>query len=385
MRIHIALVGGQPAPVYHGIVATQPDKVVYVYSKGSENQLKSLLSLINVPYDHSEPLDPTNPEVITERASQLAYTYKNDQIVLNITSGLKSWSHIFGQIFAQQPNAQIVYIDQNNILWNYTTMTHTVVPDCDIDIRFRLHGNPLKHFTRFLDYTKEDISVIDQIREVRSRHPKEFKDLTQVLGKDAKSNRKQLDMINEDETGCVQHPQCPQSSASWDRGKACAKLSIMWGSKMCEYTFSSPHAIGLLFNSGWFEVYVANILSHWSHTKEVFVNCIFPPTKMQELLKYPKNEVDVIVNTGQKTLFVECKTGVSNSTDIDKFRTVVNTYGGSSGKALFISDNRMNATSIEKCRSLHIMCFSFSSYPNITMAIKELYKLLDRELSSINV
>ena len=35
MKVHITLVGGQPAPVYNGIVATQPDKIVYVYSDES--------------------------------------------------------------------------------------------------------------------------------------------------------------------------------------------------------------------------------------------------------------------------------------------------------------------------------------------------------------
>ncbi len=30
-KIHITLVGGQPAPVYNGIVATNPDDLVYVY------------------------------------------------------------------------------------------------------------------------------------------------------------------------------------------------------------------------------------------------------------------------------------------------------------------------------------------------------------------
>lgn len=37
MKIHITLVGGQPAPVYNGIIATQPDKVVFIYSKDSRS------------------------------------------------------------------------------------------------------------------------------------------------------------------------------------------------------------------------------------------------------------------------------------------------------------------------------------------------------------
>lgn len=40
-RVHITLVGGQPAPVYHGIVATKPDKVVFIYSDDSQEVLES--------------------------------------------------------------------------------------------------------------------------------------------------------------------------------------------------------------------------------------------------------------------------------------------------------------------------------------------------------
>ena len=37
-KVHITLVGGQPAPVYHGIVATQPDYVFYVCSKSADSK-----------------------------------------------------------------------------------------------------------------------------------------------------------------------------------------------------------------------------------------------------------------------------------------------------------------------------------------------------------
>ena len=92
MKVHITLVGGQPAPVYHGIVATQPDKVVFIYSESSRDVVEKVRSEIHVAEDEQEPLNTTDPQLIMVRAKALAEKYKEDEVTLNISSGLKSWS-----------------------------------------------------------------------------------------------------------------------------------------------------------------------------------------------------------------------------------------------------------------------------------------------------
>lgn len=103
-RVHITLVGGQPALVYHGIVATKPDKVVFIYSDDSQEVLESLKKEVNIPIDEQKPLNPTDPVQILKRAKELADKYKNDELTLNISSGLKSWSHLFGVVFDKMEN-----------------------------------------------------------------------------------------------------------------------------------------------------------------------------------------------------------------------------------------------------------------------------------------
>lgn len=99
-------------------------------------------------------------------------------------------------------------------------------------------------------------------------------------------------------------------------------------------------------------------------------------------LRYPKNEVDIIVFTKKKALFVECKTKLHNSTDIDKFRTVVRNYGGQSSKALFITDRPMLPLQKENCSESAIITFSIKdSGPNKE---QELFRILNDELSVIN-
>ena len=41
-KIHIALVGAQPVPIYNGIRYINPDKVVYIYSEDTRDALKRL-------------------------------------------------------------------------------------------------------------------------------------------------------------------------------------------------------------------------------------------------------------------------------------------------------------------------------------------------------
>lgn len=41
-KVHITLVGGQPAPVYNGIVAMNSDKVVYILFSGKFTGFRSI-------------------------------------------------------------------------------------------------------------------------------------------------------------------------------------------------------------------------------------------------------------------------------------------------------------------------------------------------------
>lgn len=71
-KTHITLVGGQPAPVYHGIVATKPDKVIFIYSDESREVVDALKKEVNIPIEEQPPLNPTNPVEILRRAESLA-------------------------------------------------------------------------------------------------------------------------------------------------------------------------------------------------------------------------------------------------------------------------------------------------------------------------
>lgn len=378
-KIHITLVGGQPAPVYHGIVATQPDKVVFIYSESSRDAMEKVRSEIHMAEDKQEPLNTTDPQQIMKRANILAEKYKNDEVTLNISSGLKSWSHLFGRVFDSMPNASVVYMDQNNVLWNYRTMEHKSDFEFDMDVLFRLYGNRLENYKRLTDYTEEDLKALDKIKNIRLFNIPDFNKLTATL------NDKQQNILRNQNSGKFDlMANGSQSYVEWEKT---TKDSIGFvriflakkNGKSQEVTFESENAVDLAFNSGWFEFEVATLLSKWTKAKSIYLNCHFPFKP-----KVDKNEVDIIVNTGTKILFVECKTQITHTTDIDKFRSVVKGYGGTGSKGLFVTDARMTDVARKKCEEHGLLSFSLQDDHLGMSHEKALALLLDSELFNIN-
>ncbi len=370
-KVHITLVGGQPAPVYHGIVATKPDKVVYIYSQNSYKVLQALINEITIPSEQIK-LDETSPIKIMRCAEKLADKYKDDEVTVNISSGLKSWSHWFGVVFDKYTNAAVVYMDQNNVLWNYKTMESTTDFEFDMHTLFRLYGNSLKNnFTPFTDYTEDDFKVMAEVEQMRNLNVSVFNKLTTVLSKE------RANMVRNAKSGVINEG---ESYVEWNRGECSVQLGVMKGSKLHTRSLSSPNIMNIVFNAGWFELKVAKLLSQWSHAKEICLNCRFPFKKGVD-----KNEVDILINTGVKILFVECKTQITTTTDIDKFRSVIKEYGGIGSKGLFVTDAVMTDISKEKCNERKIVSFSLQDNHLGLDTDKALFWLLDSELYNINV
>ena len=86
-----------------------------------------------------------------------------------------------------------------------------------------------------------------------------------------------------------------------------------------------------------------------------------------------------------KLLFVECKTQIAKTTDIDKFRSVVKTYGGTGSKGLFVTKEKLSDVARAKCIENAILSFSFKDAENWNLQPeKALALLLDNELFNIN-
>lgn len=370
-KIHITLVGGQPAPVYMGVIATEPDMVVYIYSQDTSSVLDKLKNEIHITSEE-HLLDVTNPNEIKQCAKKLAERYKADEVTMNISSGLKSWSYWFGIVFDKYPNTAVVYMDQNNTLWNYRTMQASSGYTFDMHTLFRLYGNSIdNNYTPFSEYTDEDFAAIKKVEAIRKVNHTVFNKLTALL------DTKKKNILSNQKTGSFSDPS--MSAVRWDKEACKVEITLFAKRYVKSEVIESPHAIDIVFNSGWFEAKIARLLSRWDKAKEICINCRFPFKP-----KVDKNEVDIIVNTGSKILFVECKTQIANTTDIDKFRSVIKGYGGMGSKGIFITDAPMTDIAKAKCEERGILTFSLQD-EHLGMSIeKALFMLLESDLDSIN-
>jgi hypothetical protein len=362
-KIYISLVGGQTAPVYYGIIDSLPDQVILIHSEQSEGEALRIKNEIKIAVELCK-LNPVNLQKIFPAVEKLAARFRESEfITINISSGLKPWSLAFFSVFGQMKNVVIEYIDQNNKVWNFTDRKNHSV-NFDMDAQFRLYGNPLKNYECFSDYTDADRSVTEKIKEMRKFNPKDFNDLTMQMAKKPKETSQTL---------------LSGSHLTWFTKEKEFEFVLKKKETIKQVVLKSPHARKLLFNAGWFEYEIALILSRWEHAKEIRLNCIFPAKN-----KSAKNEIDIIVDTGAKLLFVECKTQIKNITDIDKFHSAVKNYGGLGSKALFITDALMDETAKEKCQDSNILTFSLQNKMLGAAPEKMLFMLLNSELFNIN-
>lgn len=363
-NIHITLLGSQTAPVYLGIMAMNPDRVILICSEQTQNEAGLIFNEIRIECEIKK-FDPVDLDKIDIAIVELKKTLNpTDLISINLVGGTKPWSLLFFAHFSTIENVTLIFIDQNNRVWDLKTRTYREV-EFDMDVQFRLYGNKPKNFTEFAEFTDKDRNVVKQVREIRKFNHVDFISMTDYLSRYSHK------------TTAIGPG---GSELEWVTVEKMIRVRMLNKSgKELNLTLKSEHVYKLVFNTGWFEYEVGSLLSQWGKTKQIRLNCTFPAKSGS-----PKNEIDIIVNTGTKLLFVECKTQIKNETDIDKFASAVRVYGGLGSKALFVTDAPMTDKAREKCADHKIMTFSLQDYLLKASAEKLLFEMLDRELFNIN-
>ena len=364
MKVHITLVGGQPAPVYNGIVATQPDKIVFIYSDSTRETADRIADELKTTASERRKFDPVDLNEIERKVLQCADKYKDDTVTVNISGGTKPWAFYFAKVFGQMDNATLFYTDQNNMLWNLSDKTSQPI-QFDMDSQFRILGHPLDRYISFATMGDDDKETLAAIKELMAFSQGHLFNLISAF------NAHPEQTVQTHQNG---------SSLEWNKKERRFEVTLFKPSgKTMTKTLKSENVRSLLLNAGWFEYEVASMLSKWDKAKDIRMNCVFPFKDSS-----PKNEIDVIVDTGSKLLFVECKNQIKNLTDIDKFNSAVKNYGGLGSKALFVTNAKMDVRAEEKCEDHGILTFSLSDSHLGLENTEALTMLLDSDLFNIN-
>ena len=373
-HIHISLIGGQSYPVYLGIADLNPDGIILIHSSQSREEAERIQQEIDVP-THLLEFDPVDIQSIYHQLEKNFTRLSSDDIyTVNITGGTKLWSIAFYEYFKRYSNAKLIYIDQNNCVCNLVTLEkYQSVVSFDTDSVLRLNGTKAESYLLYQDYTEADKNCINRIKKLRCHSYEKFNAFS-IPNKKWENELKQKKLGSWSlEDG---------SQIEWDKETTTIKILLINNkSEKLNDMLTSPHIFNLFFHTGWFEYEVASLLSTWQYAKEIRMNVKFSYNAERN----PKNEIDLIVNTGNRLLFVECKTQISDITDIDKFRTAVKNYGGMACKALFVTEAPMKKTAAEKCEDSGILSFSVRDCNDSFFSIQEMLHLkLEQELFAIN-
>lgn len=379
-NVHIALVGSQTYPVFLGIAETSPDIVVLVHSSTSLAEAQRIAAEFEGSGTEFryEQFDPVDAAQVLDKARSLAQSLDDGHyFTVNLTGGTKVWSILFREAFASKPHVKFIYVDQTCAFYDLSNMEKSDVSTAvDINRIFRLNNTSILKSMDFNQLTEEDLNAIPVIRYLYLSKRFAFTALT------VPTTRPGENKIRNNKDSFV----FQGSSISWDHETKTIDFQFKTKTGMIEKTLSSPHIFNLVFFAGWFEAEVSRHLSMWKHSHEVKMNVQFPYVDGKT-----KNEIDVIVNTGKRLLFVECKTHIHNLTDLDKFSKAVRNYGGMGCHALFVTFESLSQLAEEKCRDNGIIPFSFKDALDACheedksgVITNALHQLLDEQLFTIN-
>lgn len=379
IHLQIALVGGQPTPIYQGIMHMQPNQVMLVCSKNTRKVADDIRSQLPSYSDKDifiYEMSDTDLERMYETAEMIASGIpKGITLSLNISGGMKLWSIIFNNIFRRKRRSCHTFcIGQNGSFFDLKEKQTKGKVHFDMDAQFKILGHSLDEYIPLTEYTLADDDLLDELLywELIPKNYTKFNRLTSQF----------LDQYKYlYQNTLLKHSFSVNNShdyLSWNADKQEFECYV---SGML-HTFSSEHAPQIILNTGWFEYYTARTLSLIYPKKDIRLNCVFRNVK-----NLPKNEIDIIINTNSKLIFVECKTQVYNATDVDKFNSAVKNYGGLGSKALFVTNAVMKPEAKEKCEDHNIATFSFGALkPTLDNKKKdEFAKALDRLNNTWNV
>lgn len=351
VHVQIALVGGQPTPVYQGIVQMQADQVVLVCSSQTKKIAKHIRQELPSYSDHNVMIYQVSDNDIESMYKDIETIEqalpKGITLSLNVTGGMKLWSVIFYTIFKRKRRScRTFFIGQDGTFFDMKERATKGHVDFDMDAQFKILGHQLEEYMPLTEYTPEDFDVLEQVTALGFNQNKHLFKITEQFVNEYKQIH-----------GDVQYEFDYDVSYNSNRLEWHAEthtFNLLLGSQ--SFTFTSQHVANILLNTAWFELYVARLIAQIYGAENIRMNCIF--RNRQNL---PKNEIDIIVNTGSKLIFVECKTQIFHTTDVDKFQSAVRNYGGLGSKPLFITYWQMKPEGLEKCNDHRITTFHINN------------------------
>ncbi|MFT3846826.1 MAG: DUF1887 family CARF protein [Lacibacter sp.] len=362
MNHQISIVGSQLLPIYVGIKEFNPDKVHFIVSNESSGSIIALKPLLNSIQFSTHNCDAFDFFAIKATCEKIVDKINsNDTITFNLTGGTKIMV-LACQALIIEKGLKGFYINQDDTLLELPSYTRKKI-NTELTTKefLDLSGHNIAASNVLSDFTAEDFKMSSAI-EAFANSDKKYIVITNHFRK--KYNNANLKIPPSGKENIPNNIEL-----TWNIN------TIVIKNNGKEYlSLKSKNIHQLFFNTGWWELQVAKEMSNWGKFKELLINCVLP---FKIDVKSAKNEIDVLLNTGKKLIFVECKSGNVKQEDVNKMKAIKQTYGGLISRSILVSRFLPSPTIIEKCKELDIDIFYCYAFQNrlVNPLNKILFKL----------
>ena len=364
MTHQITLLGGQILPVYTGIIERQPNIVHILYTKETVRLKNRLIKNVSGCKIFSYQVEPYDYGSIEDTVTQIICDNEKASFELNLTSGTKLMALASQEVF-KTLECFSFYIDQKGNLINISNGKSEKLEKNISTKNFLLLSNHNTFSSTSLKaFSNEDLKLANQILELRKSKSGISELFKLFRAQDVKSECTSFTYKNK-------------------------IISIDWNGihlKVCAPKFNiesnGTNAFKILSSGLWWELIVASAISSWKSAREVHMSLAI---KSNADSKLDKNEIDILINTGQKILFIECKSGKVTQSDINKMRAIGKFYGGISSKSILVSYYKPKPELIEKCQDFGIELFFVQELNKKDVHLNTISKKLDNMISKIEI
>ena len=159
------------------------------------------------------------------------------------------------------------------------------------------------------------------------------------------------------------------------------RFELFWNNKQIgvytnKYKYDYKHCDGgKFFTGGWLEEYVYYKLFKSKYYDQTLSNVKFDFTSFEitnnnNRGEVFKNEIDVVVTKGLKTVFIECKAGKVTQDYVYKLQTIRDYFLGTFGEAILVTKFKQSKNIIEKCDDANITIVSEENISDIHEIVK---------------
>ena len=349
MNHQISIVGSQLLPIYIGLKEFNPDKLHFIVSNESIGNiaiLKPLLKELKYNVYNCDAFDFFSIKSTCEKI--IDKIDSNDNITFNLTGGTKIMV-LACQAIIFERGLKGFYINQDDTLLELPSYTRkSINTQLSTKEFLDLSAHKILSFNELTNFTLEDHKIASLI-EIFANKDRKYTSITNAFRKKYNNYNNKMPISGKE--------LLPNNiEVTWSPNNILIKnhgVNLL--------SLKSEHCNQLFFNSAWWELIIAKEISNWSKLKEIYINCILP---FKTDNSSAKNEVDILINTGKKLIFVECKSGEVKQDDINKMKVIKQTYGGLISKSLLVSRFLPSPTIVEKCKELDIDIFYSFAYQN---------------------